>query len=119
MKVNNTWVGVSSEDPERLLRFYTDVVGLPKHPEMGDFAIVAGGTTFGFGSHSEVRGAAKEPARVLVNFFVDDIAAEQKRLEAAGVKFSRTQGKEFWGGIISTFSDPDGNYVQIIEYKPE
>ncbi len=119
MKVNNTFVNINSEDPARLLTFYTDVVGLPKNPEMGEFAVDAGGTTFGFDGHSEVRGAAKEPARVLVNFFVDDIAAEQKRIEAAGVKFSRTQGKEFWGGIISTFSDPDGNYVQIIEYKPE
>ena len=119
MKVNNTWVNIASEDPARLLKFYMDVVGLPKHPEWGEFAVDAGGTTFGFGGHSEVSGAAKEPARVLVNFFVDDIAAEQKRLEAAGVKFIRTQGKEYWGGVISTFADPDGNYVQLIEYKPQ
>lgn len=117
MKVNNTFVNITSEDPARLLKFYTDVVGLPKNPNMGDMALDAGGTTLGFDSHSEVRGAAKEPARVLIDFFVDDIAAEQKRLEAAGVKFSRSQGKEYWGGVISTFADPDGNYVQLIEYK--
>jgi predicted enzyme related to lactoylglutathione lyase len=119
MKVNNTFVNITSEDPARLLKFYMDVVGLPKNPNMGEMAVDAGGTTFGFDSHSEVRGAAKEPARVLIDFFVDDIAAEQKRLEAAGVKFSRSQGKEYWGGVISTFADPDGNYVQLIEYKPD
>jgi predicted enzyme related to lactoylglutathione lyase len=119
MKVNTTHVQITSEDPGRLLKFYMDVVGLPKNPNVGDFAVDAGGTTLAFDSHSEVRGAAKEPARVLIDFFVDDIAAEQKRLEAAGVKFSRSQGKESWGGVISTFADPDGNYVQLIEYKPQ
>jgi predicted enzyme related to lactoylglutathione lyase len=54
---------------------------------------------------------------MLLDFFVDDLAAEQKRLEAAGVKFIRTAGKEPWGGVISTFLDPDGNYCQLIEFK--
>jgi predicted enzyme related to lactoylglutathione lyase len=119
MKVQNTLVNITSENPERLMKFYTEVVGLPKNPNMGDSAVDAGGTTFGFDGHSDIKGGTKEPARVLVDFFVDDIAAEQRRLEAAGVKFTRTQGKEYWGGIISTFADPDGNIVQLIEYRPE
>jgi predicted enzyme related to lactoylglutathione lyase len=55
----------------------------------------------------------------LLDFFVDDLAAEQKRLEAAGVRFVRKEGKEYWGGVISTFLDPDGNYVQLIEFRPQ
>ena len=119
MKVTNTLVNITSEDPQRLMKFYTDVVGLPKNANMGDSAVDAGGTTFGFDGHSKVSGATKEPERVLIDFFVEDIASEQKRLEAAGVKFIRSQGKEYWGGIISTFNDPDGNLVQLIEYRPE
>jgi len=119
VKVSNTLINITSEDPQRLMAFYTDVVGLPKNPNMGDGAVDAGGTTLGFDGHSKVSGATKEPERVLIDFFVDDIAAEQKRLEAAGVKFIRSQGKEYWGGIISTFADPDGNLVQLIEYRPE
>ena len=119
MKVSNTLVNITSDNPERLMKFYTDVVGLPKNPNMGDGAVDAGGTTLGFDGHSDTKGATKEPTRVLIDFFVDDIAAEQKRLEAAGVKFSRSQGKEYWGGIISTFADPDGNIVQLIEYRPD
>ena len=46
-------------------------------------------------------------------------AAEQSRLEEQGVKFIRTAGKEYWGGVISTFLDPDGNYCQLVQYKPE
>ncbi len=69
-------------------------------------------------AHSDVKGSTKEPARVLMSCFVADLAAEQKRLEGRGVKFIRTAGKEAWGGVISTFVDPDGNYLQLIEFKP-
>ena len=50
---------------------------------------------------------------------VDDLVAEQRRIEGHGVKFIRTAGREYWGGIISAFPDPDGNLVQLWEYKPE
>jgi len=56
---------------------------------------------------------------MLLNFFVEDLAAEQARLEGHGVEFVRKAGKEYWGGVISTFVDPDGNYCQLIEYQPE
>jgi predicted enzyme related to lactoylglutathione lyase len=119
MNVTNFFVAVNSEQPDRLREFYREVVGLQPQPEMGPGAFQVGGGVFAIGPHSEVRGATKEPPRVLYDFFVDDLAAEQKRLEGKGVKFIRSAGREPWGGIISTFADPDGNYVQIIEYKPE
>lgn len=119
MEVQNVFVNITSPDPDRLLKFYNEVVGLPKAENMGEFAVQANGTTFGFDRHSEVAGATKEPARVLYNFFVPDLAAEQKRIEGHGVKFIRTAGREYWGGVISTFPDPDGNLLQLIEYKPE
>ena len=34
MKVNAFNVNVSSENPERLIAFYTDVVGLPRMPQL-------------------------------------------------------------------------------------
>lgn len=118
MKVNTLLINLTSEDPERLKAFYADVVGLAKNPDMGDGAFSAGGATISIDGHSETIGPAKEPHRVLIDFFVDDLKAEQGRLEGMGVKFIRTAGKEWWGGVISTFLDPDGNYCQIIEYKP-
>ena len=119
MKVNSFLINLTSDDAERLKAFYAEVVGLPKNPDMGDDAFQAGGATIAIDGHSETKGAAKEPQRVLINFFVDDLKAEQSRLEGQGVKFIRTAGKEWWGGVISTFLDPDGNYCQIIEYRPE
>jgi predicted enzyme related to lactoylglutathione lyase len=98
--------------------FYRDVVGLAAKPEMGEGAFDAGGASFMVDGHSDTKGTAKEPQRVLIDFFVDDLAAEQGRLEGNGVSFIRTAGREDWGGVISTFLDPDGNYCQLIEYKP-
>lgn len=119
MKVTNFLLNITSADPERLKAFYGDVVGLEKNPDMGDDAFHAGGATLGIDGHSETQGAAKEPQRMLVDLFVDDVKAERERLEGQGVQFIRKEGKEWWGGVISTFLDPDGNYCQIIEYKPE
>jgi predicted enzyme related to lactoylglutathione lyase len=119
MKVNSFNVNITSEQPDRLLAFYRDIVGLKPQPEFGEGALDAGGTSFFIDGHSETKGGAKEPQRALLNFFVDDLAAEQERLEGQGVKFIRTAGKEEWGGMISTFVDPDGNYGQLIEFKPE
>ena len=109
-------MALNTDDVPRLTSFYVDLLGLVLNPDMG--AVMAGPTPLHIAEHSEVHGPAKEPARELPDFFVDDLAAEQKRLEAAGVKFIRTAGKEPWGGVISTFIDPDGNYGQLIEYKP-
>lgn len=119
MKVNNTFVQVTTDDPAGLMKFYNEVVGIPKAENMGDFSLDAGGTTIGFDAHSEATGKTKEPARVLLDFFVDDIKAEQKRIESHGVTFTRSEGREYWGGVISTFNDPDGNILQLIEYRPE
>jgi predicted enzyme related to lactoylglutathione lyase len=119
MKTTGFIVNVTSEDPDRLKKFYTDVVGLPPNPNIGEGAYeIAPGSSFIIDGHSAVKGAAKEPARVLIDFFVEDLKAEQERLKSQGVKFIREEGKEYWGGVISTFLDPDGNYCQIIEYRP-
>jgi predicted enzyme related to lactoylglutathione lyase len=119
VKINEFLINLTSEDPERLKAFYGDVIGLEKNADMGEDAFHAGGATIAIDGHSDTKGAAKEPQRVLIDFMVDDLASEQARLESKGVQFLRTAGREWWGGIISTFQDPDGNYVQIIEYKPE
>ncbi len=118
MNVNSLMINVTSEQPQALVAFYRDIVGLKANPEIGEGAFDIGGASFLIDSHSETKGPTKEPQRVLINFFVDDLAAEQERLEGQRVKFIRRAGREEWGGIISTFLDPDGNYCQLIEFKP-
>lgn len=119
MEVTSFNVNVTSEHPERLASFYRDIVGLEQNTQMGDGAFNVAGANLLIDGHSETKGENQDPQRTLINFFVADLAAEQQRLEAEGVKFIRTAGKEYWGGSISTFVDPDGNYAQIIEFNPE
>lgn len=119
MKISSFRLNITSENPDRLKAFYGEVVALKPLPEMGEGSFDAGGAVLSIDGHSETRGRAVEPHRYLIDFLIDDLAGEQARLEAKGVEFIRKGGREHWGGIISTFLDPDGNYCQLIEYRPE
>ena len=120
MEVESTVIGITSRDPQRLYEWYRDTLGLPvaEDETMGPTALNAGGAILSFGVHSEISGPAKEPARHLNSLFIADIDAEQERLVAAGARCIRDRGREFWGGVISTFVDPDGNYIQLIQLRP-
>lgn len=118
MQCDGFILNVTTEKREGLVAFYRDVVKLEQDPNLGEGAFkVAEGAHLMIDGHSEVHGTAKEPQRYLINFFVNDLAAEQRRLEEQGVTFIRSAGREAWGGTISTFLDPDGNYCQLIEFK--
>jgi predicted enzyme related to lactoylglutathione lyase len=119
MNVNLIILNINSPDPQRLLAFYRDVVGLAPHADANrESTLMLGDAELVFDSHSAVTGANERPERFLLNLFVDDLAAEQKRLEEQGVRFVRTAGREPWGGVFSTFVDPDGNYAQLVEFHP-
>jgi predicted enzyme related to lactoylglutathione lyase len=113
MEVAYAAITITSEQPDVLMAFYRDVVGLPAWPGM-DFALAAGPAMLVFDAHSEVRGKATEPARWLLNLGVTNLKSETERLKAAGVRCIRDHGREEWGGVISTFIDPDGNYFQLM-----
>ncbi len=98
MDVNAFNVNVCSQQPEKLIEFYRDVVGLPPLPQVSPGAFRTGGAAFLVDGHSEVKGKAKEPQRILPSFSVSDVAAEQERLQAQGVEFVRvaTKGAVGW-----------------------
>ena len=115
MRINGHFICLNSNDPDRLFAFYHDIIGLKAKPELGPRELDLGGAgTLGIDGHSEIHGPDKEPARFILSLFVEDAKAERERLEALGVRFIRKEGIEYWGGIISTFIDPDGNYCQMV-----
>ncbi|MCZ2108102.1 MAG: VOC family protein [Dehalococcoidia bacterium] len=118
METQTLILNVNSENPAALISFYRDVVGLTPEPGVGDggFKIADTGLLI-IDGHDDVKGKTQEAPRYLIDFVVNDIATEQARLEAAGVACHRVMGREPWGGIISTFSDPDGNYFQLIQHS--
>jgi hypothetical protein len=119
MQVNAFLLNLTSDQPAALVHFYRDVVCLPPAPGVSDTAFQVGGGFLTIDGHSAVHGPAKEPQRYLINFLVDDLAAEQERLEAQGVPFIRRAGQQVWddehAAGISTFLDPDGNYCQLVQ----
>jgi predicted enzyme related to lactoylglutathione lyase len=105
-----------SEDLNRLLPFYRDVLGLPARFETPQFVVFGadGAPALGLGTHSEVRGPNADPARHMVGLATDDINADWKRLKAAGVKF--IEDPTDYGILrIATLADPDGNLVQLFQ----
>ena len=108
-----------TEDLDKLLAFYRDTLGLTPHSVRSDFVSFKwGGVRLGIGVHSEVKGPTREPNRIMVNLGVDDIHKVYDKLTSRGVRFVRVPEKENWGGWVGTFSDPDGNTVQLMQLSP-
>lgn len=114
MDVSMAIINLNSPNSDALQAFYRDVVQVPQVPGTPRFA--AGDAMFIIDSHSEVTGKAENPARWLLNFKVNDLAGETQRLKDAGVPCIREMGRQEWGGVMSTFVDPDGNYFQLIDW---
>lgn len=57
-----------------------------------------------------------QPGRTIVNFHVADFDAAEKQLQAAGVEWL-TPVADRPSGRFGTFADPDGNRLQIIQFK--
>jgi predicted enzyme related to lactoylglutathione lyase len=105
-------------DFPRLLTFYRDTLGLKPRSVKPDFANFEwGGFRLSVGRHSRVKGASKDPERIMVNLRVDDIHAAHKDLTAAGIQFTRPPEREKWGGWVATFRDPDGNTLQLLHLR--
>ena len=103
---------IGSSQPDVLKEWYRGAFGV-KENEMGAFDF--GGVQLFIESHSEVQGDTREPARVIVNMNVDDCRALQAQLDEHGVRWVR-EVEQAPFGIIGTLADPDGNYLQIIQW---
>ena len=113
---------IPTTDAERAKAFYRDVLGL-KFAHDNGFAMV-----FHAPHGSSVR-LARVPAFTpypftLLGWTVDDVTAEVKVLNAAGVVFERYPWAEqdelgIWttptGGKVAWFRDPDGNNLSIAQ----
>ena len=105
-----------SEKPKALIAFYAKVFQKDPKWQGGDFSgfDLAPGTLF-IGPHDKVKGKNRIPERIMLNFEVNDVAAEFARIKALGatVIAKPYQPKEEAGMWIATFADPDGNYFQL------
>ena len=112
-------VVVWTDNLDRMVAFYTQTLGLTPHSVRPDFvAFKLGDMRLSIGKHSQIEGRTTEPYRIMVNLGVDDIHEVYEALAARGVTFLRQPEREHWGGWVSTFSDPDGNVLQLLQQPP-
>ena len=114
-------VSIWSEDLNNLLPFYRDVLGLKVAMASEGFVLLGEDASeapaLGLGTHSEVRGRNADPARHMVGFASDDLVADFKRLKAAGVEFIE-EPTTYDDMMIATLKDPEGNLIQLWQYRP-
>ena len=99
-----------------MARFYRDTLGLTPRSSKNDFINFDwDGVRLSIGVHDRVHGAARDPLRMMIHLTVSDIHAVHVRLAQAGVAFTRQPEREEWGGWVATFTDPDGNTLQLMQ----
>ena len=103
---------IGSSNVEAMKQWYRDAFGIQEN-DMGAFEF--GGVGLFIEEHSEVSGPTKEPARVIINLNVEDCRAIEANIQAAGAQWVREVEQQDFG-LIGTVADPDGNYVQIIQW---
>lgn len=113
LNLNSIMIGTT--DTKTLADFYEKILGKPADwSEGGWFGWEIGSSHLSIGEHSEVKGKSQEPQRIIFNFETTDVKKEFERIKDAGatvVKEPYEMGGGFW---IATFSDPDGNYFQLM-----
>ncbi len=109
---------LSSDNPKRLIAFYEKVLDKQStdwgEDEWGGFNVNGGWLTIG--PHDKVKGASKEPERLMFNLETEDVPREFDRIKALGAEviaepYQPAQEQDMW---IATFADPDGNYFQLM-----
>lgn len=93
---------LSSADPERLERWYSEFSSLGQLPIM-------------FDKRDEITGPTKEPTRYILNFHCNDAKKAVAKLDAMGVEWISPLEERGEGIFFATTVDPDGNYVQLIQ----
>ena len=116
MNFNNILIG--SEDPNRLVEYYTKLLGKPAFEGDGYASWQIGTGFVSVGPHDEVHGQNAQPGRFLWNIETADVPGDFARFKDAGATVVR-EPYTFGDGsgpsaLIATFSDPDDNYFQLM-----
>ena len=118
MNFNSILIG--SEDPQRLVDYYSKLFGAPAFSEGGYTAWQIGTGWVTVGPHDEVKGKSAHPGRLIWNIETADVKGEFERLKNAGAAVVREpygsdeSSDDSPAGWIGTFADPDDNYFQLM-----
>lgn len=106
---------LGSTDPDRLKAWYLEgfqaKVDGYGNLDLGGFGLL-------IEHRDDVAPKTAEPGRYVINFAVEDIQATAAHLRALDVEWL-VEPEDRGIGWFATMIDPDGNYVQLIQMKPE
>lgn len=116
-----SWVGVKTSSHSDMVRFFTDVMGLPVALEQPDFVVFQ----LPDGDKVEVFGIAGPDSpqqfsenEVVAGFVVDDIEEASAELMAAGIELLGERQHGSKGYAWQHFRGPDGKVFELT-YDPE
>ncbi len=117
MDFNSILIG--SDDPARLVEYYSKLLGDPAFSDGGYTAWQVGSGWVTCGPHSEVKGSNGEPGRLIWNIETKDVKGDFERMKAAGAIVVREPydfdaDGQITNTSIATLADPDGNYFQLM-----
>ncbi len=114
MNFNSILIG--SDAPQRLVEYYTGLLGEPTMSDGGYTGWLIGSGFVTVGPHDQVHGKNTHPGRIIWNIETPDVRAEFDRMVAAGAIVIR-EPYGFDGypdALIATLADPDDNYFQLV-----
>jgi predicted enzyme related to lactoylglutathione lyase len=114
--VNFNSILIGSEDPQRLVDYYTKLFGEPTMSDGGYTGWLIGSGFFSIGAHDEVKGKNAHPGRLLWNIETADVRGEFAKLKEAGAIVVREpySFEDYPDSWIATLADPDDNYFQLM-----
>jgi predicted enzyme related to lactoylglutathione lyase len=113
MNFNSILIG--TDNPDRLVEYYTRLFGAPGFQEGGYSGWQFGSGYITIAAHSEVSGKNPQPGRFIWNIETPDVRGEFERLKAAGAIVVREpyEFEQMPGSALATLADPDDNYFQL------
>jgi predicted enzyme related to lactoylglutathione lyase len=114
---------IVTDHVEPMARFYADLVGVAVTVNEFYVEVATGSLSIGFSKRrftedqSAGPGCASSPGvergEMILDFAVDDVDAEYKRIDAMGVEWVMPPTTQPWGRRSMLFRDPEGHLVNV------
>lgn len=114
MSVTRIVANLKAEDPMALARFYKDVFALDLPFDMGWIAFLTNGAAQKIELHTASEGGGGTELPV-ISIGVDDLAATEAAVRAAGAEVVYGPTTEPWGLRRFFFRDPAGNLINVVD----
>lgn len=118
LNLNSIMIGTSN--PQKLALFYQKV--FDRKPDMIDgdwYGFSVGSCFLSIGAHDQVKGKAKNPERLIINFETEQVKKDFDRIKVLGATVIKApynaSGDDKHEILVATLADPDGNYFQLME----